>query len=168
MAKIQTNRTPEVLAKYEEVVRLRSIGLSFQQIADRVGYSGRSGAKAAYTEAIKMWGSEAVEEQRILENERLDYLWRTAVSQIEGSKGDPGIVIHAVNSALRVSAKRAALNGLDAPRQVEIAGTDGAALRTDIGDLLRSRLKQLENTISPGNPIEIDPGEAPVDTSRHQ
>ena len=115
-----------------------------------------------------MWGSEAVEEHRILENECLDYLWRTAVSQIEGSKGDPATVINAVNSALRVSARRAALNGLDAPRQVEIAGTDGSALRTDIGDLLRSRLKQLENTISPGNPIEIDPGEAPVDTSKHQ
>jgi hypothetical protein len=159
MAKTQTNKTPEVLAKYEEVVRLRSIGLSFQQIADRVGYAGRSGAKAAYAEAIKTWGSDAVEEHRILENERLDYLWRTAVTQIEGSKGDPGAVIGAINSALRISARRAALNGLDSPRQVEIAGQDGGALRTDIGDLLRSRLEKLEQFDNvPRETIEISPG----------
>ena len=156
MSKIQTNKTPEVLAKYEEVVRLRSIGLSFQQIADRVGYAGRSGAKAAYTEAIKMWGGEAVEEHRVLENERLDYLWRTAITQIEGSKGDPSAVINAVNSALRISARRAALNGLDAPRQVEIAGHEGGALRTDIGELLRARLKQLEGAIEVEDTIELE------------
>jgi hypothetical protein len=148
MAKIQTNKTPEVLAKYEEVVRLRSIGLSFQQIADRVGYAGRSGAKAAYTEAIKMWGGEAVEEHRVLENERLDYLWRTVVTQIEGAKNDPGTTLNAVNSAIRISQRRASLNGLDAPRQVEIAGTDNGAIRTDIGDLLRDRLKQLETALN--------------------
>lgn len=149
MGKIQTNRTPEVLAKYEEVVRLRSVGLSFQQIADRVGYAGRSGAKAAYSEAIKMWGAEAVEEHRILENERLDYLWRTTLSQIESSREDPQIVIAAVNTAIRIASRRAALNGLDAPKQLEVSGADGGPLKTDIGEILRSRLASLqENQVS--------------------
>ena len=66
MARIQSNQTPEVLERYEEVVRLRSLGLSFQQIADRVGYAGRQGAMEAYKQAIKMWGNEAVEEMQDL------------------------------------------------------------------------------------------------------
>ena len=68
MPKVQTNRTPEVLAKYEEVIRLRALGLSFQAIAERLGYAGRSGAREAYSQAIKLWGSEAVEELRVVEN----------------------------------------------------------------------------------------------------
>ena len=83
MAKTQTNRSHEVLQRYEEVVRLRSMGLSFQQIADRTGYAGRQGAMEAYKQAIKMWGGEAVEELRTIENERLDHLWRTVMGQLE-------------------------------------------------------------------------------------
>ena len=157
MGKVQTNRSPEVLTKYEEVVRLRSVGLSFQQIADRVGYAGRSGAKAAYSEAIKMWGAEAVEEHRILENERLDYLWRTTLGQIESAtrENDPGTAIAAINTAIRVSSRRSSLNGLDAPRQVQLQGIDGGPLQTDIGEFLRTRLARLEE-ISDVSRVELE------------
>ena len=47
------------------------MGLSFQQIADRTGYAGRQGAMEAYKQAIKMWGGEAVEELRTIENESM-------------------------------------------------------------------------------------------------
>tara|TARA_R110000787_G_scaffold100231_3_gene205129 strand:- start:8196 stop:8684 length:489 start_codon:yes stop_codon:yes gene_type:complete len=147
MAKTQTNRSHEVIEKYEEVVRLRSIGLSFQQIADRVGYAGRQGAKEAYSQAIKMWGGEAVDELRILENERLDHLWRTVIGQLETAqrqKADPQTIVHIVNGALNISKRRAALYGIDAPRQVELSGVNGGALETDIGQLLRERLTRLE------------------------
>ena len=140
MAKTQTNRSHEVIEKYEEVVRLRSIGLSFQQIADRVGYAGRQGAKEAYSQATKMWGGEAVDELRILENERLDHLWRTVIGQLETAqrqKADPQTIVHIVNGALNISKRRAALYGIDAPRQVELTGADGGALETDIGQMLR-------------------------------
>jgi len=53
-----------------------------------------------------------------------------------------------VNSAVKVSARKAALFGLDAPRQVEIAGEDGGPIITDVGRILLDRLEQLEN--SPG------------------
>ena len=148
MPKIQTNRTPEVLAKYEEVIRLRALGLSFQAIADRLGYSGRSGAREAYTQAVRLWGGEAVEELRIVENERLDYLLRTVVAQIEQTVREtevsPGEISQLVNTAVNISKRRAALNGLDPARKHEISGLDGEAIKTDVGEMLRAKLSALE------------------------
>ena len=152
MAKTQTNRSHEVLERYEEVVRLRSMGLSFQQIADRTGYAGRQGAREAYSQAIKMWGGEAVEELRTIENERLDHLWRTVMGQLETAQrqqADAGTVVQIINSALNISKRRSALYGIDAPRQVELTGADGGALETDIGQMLRERLARLEEINRP-------------------
>ena len=150
MAFTQTNRTPEVLAKYEEVVRLRALGLSFQAIAERVGYAGRSGAKEAYSQAIKMWGSEAVDELRVVENERLDYLHRTLMARLEIASRDPdtGVteITALVNSAINLSKRRSSLNGLDSASKHEITGIDGTALQTDVGEMLRQRLEAFENT----------------------
>ena len=150
MPKIQTNRTPEVLDKYEEVVRLRALGLSFQGIADRVGYAGRSGAKEAYSQAIKMWGGEAVDELRVIENERLDHLHRVLMARLETTTRDPesGVteIVAVVNSSLNLSRRRAALNGLDSASKHEITGAEGGPLSTDVGEMLRDRLKALEVT----------------------
>ena len=148
MPKVQTNRTPEVLAKYEEVIRLRALGLSFQAIAERLGYAGRSGAREAYSQAIKLWGSEAVEELRVVENERLDHLHRTIMTQIEqaarNNETSPGEVSTLVNRAINISRRRAALNGLDPARKHEISGVDGEAIQTDVGEMLRARLASME------------------------
>ena len=154
MPKVQTNRTPEVLAKYEEVIRLRSLGLRFQAIADRLGYAGRSGAREAYSQAVTLWGGEAVEELRLVENERLDYLLRTVVAQIEQAvretETSPGEISQLVNTAVNISKRRAALNGLDPARKHEISGIDGEAIQTDVGEMLRARLSTLEaNTFNP-------------------
>ena len=148
MAYTQTNRTPEVLAKYEEVVRLRALGLSFQAIAERVGYAGRSGAKEAYSQAVKMWGSEAVDELRVVENERLDHLHRTLMARLEVASRDPETGAHEitalVNSAINLSRRRSSLNGLDSATKHEVTGMGGGALTTDVGEMLKERLKVFE------------------------
>jgi hypothetical protein len=149
MAKKQTNRTPDVLSKYEEVVRLRTLGLSFQAIAERVGYKSRSGAKEAYSKAIELWGGEAVDELRVVENERLDHLWRVLMGKLEIATRDPetsaGEVVSIINSALNLSRRRAQLNGVDIPRRHEITGVDGKPLEltTDIGQLINQRIDSL-------------------------
>ena len=148
MAYTQTNRTPEVIAKYEEVVRLRALGLSFQAIAERVGYSGRSGAKEAYSQAIKIWGTEAVDELRVIENERLDHLHRTLMARLETSIRNPETesteIVAIVNSAINLSRRRSTLNGLDSASKHEITGADGGVLSTDVGEMLKERLKTFE------------------------
>ena len=162
MAYTQTNRTPEVLAKYEEVVKLRALGLSFEAIAERVGYAGRSGAKEAYSQAVKMWGSEAVDELRVVENERLDHLHRTLMARLEIASRDTetgvGEITALVNSAINLSRRRSSLNGLDSAKKHEVTGLGGGALATDVGEMLKERLKVFEETqTTQGNITPLNP-----------
>ena len=113
---------PDTAGRYREVVRLRMVGLTFDDIADQVGYSDRSGAKRAYDMALERWHVETVEQQRVLDQ---------------------------VDRALRIEKRRSELWGLDAPRQHEITGLHGGAIRTDIGDLLLAKLQELRDEQGP-------------------
>lgn len=136
---------PEVAQRYRDVVRLKSGGLTFDEIADRVGYASRSGAKEAFDAALRWWGREAVDDMRTIESERLEQLWRRVFGRILADPDMPSSeMIQLVNTAVRVSARKASLMGLDAPRQMEVTGVDGGAIVTDVGQILLERLEQLE------------------------
>ena len=139
--------TPEEAERYRKVVELRRVGWTFDEIADHVGYANRSSAKSAYDAALRRWGTAAVEEARASEGERIDQLWRrvsTAIAQL-GPDADPNELATLTNSAIRISGARRQLFGMDAPKQVEISGAAGGAIRTDIGEALRERLRQLRD-----------------------
>lgn len=136
---------PGTAAKYRQVVQFRAAGLTFDEIAERVGYKSRSGAKEAYDAALRWWGREAVDDLRTIEGERLESLWRRVFSEILGNPDmEVGEMIALVNTAVRVSARKSALFGLDAPRQVEVAGAGGGPVQTDVGQILLERLEALE------------------------
>ena len=138
--------TPEEADRYRQVVDLRRAGWTFDEIAQHVGYADRSGAKAAYDAALRRWGTQAVDDLRQSEGERIDHLWRrisAAIAQL-GPEADANQLATLTNSAVRISGARRQLFGMDAPRQVEITGHNGGALRTDVGEILRERLRQLE------------------------
>lgn len=138
--------TPDEADRYRTVVELKRIGWTFAEIAEHVGYADRSSAKRAYDAALKRWGSAAVDDVRASEGERIDQLWRRvthAIAQL-GEDADPQQLSVLVNSATRLSQARRQLFGMDAPRQVEITGQNGGALRTDVGEILRERLRKLE------------------------
>ena len=139
-----TNLTPEVAEKYREVVRLRSLGYTFDDIAQRVGYESRQGAHDAYRAALKWWGAESVDNARQLETERIEIMWRSVMGRLQEAQQRPNVdtaeVLGVVNTAVSVMKRKASLLGLDAPRQVEIAGQDGGAITTDIGEMLRERI----------------------------
>jgi hypothetical protein len=117
------------------------VGLTFDHIAEQTGYSDRSGAKRAYDCALERWAVETVEQQRIVQTERLDDLWRRVFREI--ARGD----LDQVDRALRIEKRRAELWGLDAPKQHEVTGVAGGVLRTDVGDL--ARLQQLREEQGP-------------------
>lgn len=141
----QTPALPQDTAeKYARVLELRRAGLTYEQIATEVGYAGRQGAKEAYDAAIRRMGREPAADMQVLENERLDDLWRRAYSRLRTADTiDEFVKVQTL--MLRISTRRAGLMGLDAPRQVEVAGPGGGALRTDVGEILRERLRQLES-----------------------
>ena len=137
--------TPQQADRYREVVRMRAAGVTFDEIAKQVGYKSRSGAKEAYDRALKLYGQEAVADLRFLEGERLEQLWRRVFARIIAEPDmTTAEMTSLVNAAVKVSARKASLFGLDAPRQVEVAGAGGGPLVTDVGQLLLERLEQLE------------------------
>lgn len=90
------------------VLTLRAQGLTFDVIADRLGYANRSGAQRAYQRAMLATGNEdlSLAEQRDLEVHRLDIIlsriWPAA------SRGD----LAAVDRYARLSRDRVKLLGM--------------------------------------------------------
>lgn len=94
-----------------EAVKLRKLGLPFQQIAERVGYSSRQAAHQAVTKALTEIREETqgtADDLRTLEAERLDHLWRIAMTEAITNRD-----MRAIDTALRIMDRRAKLFGLD-------------------------------------------------------
>ena len=140
--------SPETARRYREVMELRCAGLPFEEIAQRVGYRGRQGAKKAYDSAIERWAIETVEQQRIIQSERLDRMFTQAY--IEARNGN----LQAIDRCLKIEKRRAELWGLDAPKQHTLTGADGGPLEiaTDVGRILEERI----NAISERDPNIVE------------
>lgn len=100
--------SPTVLDKERQVVALRRQGLTWQEIAEQVGYASASGASEAYYRASTRVVVENIEELRALENDRLDNLFAAVWEQ--ALQGDN----KALDSCLKIMTRRAKLLGLDA------------------------------------------------------
>ena len=142
--------TVEEAEKYRTVLELKRQGWTFEQIAEYVGYADRSSAKRAHDAALKRWGAKAVDDLRSSEGDRLDQLYRRLMGAIAdlGVDADPKELATLTNAVVRVSQARRQLFGIDAPKQIEISGQDGAPIVTDVGQLLIERLNQLEQASS--------------------
>lgn len=134
--------TPEQGERYAQVLELRKMGRTFDEIAAALNYADRSGAKHAYDAALARLARETAEELRTLENERLDDLWSRTYVQLLEAEGDDFVKL--IGTLLKVSSRRAGLMGLDAPKQVELAGRGGGPIETDIGEMLRQRVAAID------------------------
>lgn len=99
--------------KQAEALRLRKAGLTYEEIADRLGYANKSGAYKTVMSALRKIVQEPADELRKLEIERLDVMLASLWPFI--LKGSP----RHVEIGLKVMDRRAALLGLDAPKVVE-------------------------------------------------
>ncbi len=105
-----------VVDRQVAAVRLRRNGCTYDEIAATLGYAGRGSAHKAVGAALHAVRSEEVDTYRALELARLDRLqeavWDKAV---HGN-------LRAVDTVLKIMARRASLLGLDAPVKREITG----------------------------------------------
>lgn len=134
----QPSRYTDNRARQIEALNLRRAGLTYREIAERVGYSSDAVACRAVQGLLKRTSAESVEELRATENDRLDRLqiavWADAMLGNE----------RAVLSVLRILERRAKLNGLDAPVRQELTGANGGAIRTeDVGLTDAERMEKL-------------------------
>jgi AraC-like DNA-binding protein len=95
------------------VLELRKEGLTFNEIARRVGYKNATSAYYAFKTALRATIQQPADEVRRLEVERLDALlaavWSTAM--------DGRLV--AIDRVILIMDRRAKLLGLDAPQKVD-------------------------------------------------
>lgn len=116
-----------------ELLRLRVLGMTYEQIAESAGYSDKGAARHALMRALDRHEAENAAQLRTIENARLDASERV-LRGIAGDANQPaGNRIRAIDSLTRLSARRSRLNGLDAPLAVQIS----AGVEAQMEDALR-------------------------------
>ena len=112
--------------KQRQALELRKAGASYDQIAEKLGWRGRSGAFNAVMRALRKTIQEPADDVRKLEVERLDALLLALWPQArQGNQG-------AVDRVLRVMERRSKLLGLDAPTKQQVTGEGGGPLIVNI------------------------------------
>ncbi|MEQ8716695.1 MAG: hypothetical protein RIE08_03725 [Acidimicrobiales bacterium] len=142
MSKKKRNSTsPEAIARADrdrQAVEMRRAGLTYDEIADQLGYANKGGAHKAVTRGLSRWMSTgASEELRALELERTETMLRRLWPRIDRESLD----LAAVNSAMRVMDYRARITGLYAPAKHQVGVAVTATVNTaklDATDALRA------------------------------
>jgi len=131
---------PEVVAKEQEVVKLRRGGLTWDLIGERVGLSA-TGAHAAYERSLARVVKEDVDAIRRVETERLDL----AQSAIWGKvlQGDNA----SIQSLIRIMERRAKLLGLDQPTriQAEVITYDANSIESELARIYSTLTKPADS-----------------------
>lgn len=102
-----------------KALELRKAGVSYQRIAETLGYKDASGAWRAVKSALKKTLQEPAAELRTLEVERLDAMLSAIWASVK--QGQYG----AQDRALKIMERRAKLLGLDAPVKIAPVDPDG-------------------------------------------
>lgn len=102
-----------------KALELRKAGLTYQQIADTLGYGSISAAEKAIKSGLKTLIREPAEELRALELERLDKMLASHWKAVLNGH------VRSTEVVLRIMARRAALLGLDAPKDTRFSGELG-------------------------------------------
>lgn len=170
-------RTIDTAERDGQAARLRAEGLTYDEIAKRLRYADKSGAKRSVDRAMLAAVKDAGDAARQLELTRLDLLWRKAYAQLDAQHlvvndgrvvlwqgqalTDPMPLLHAIDRLLKISERRAKLLGLDAPTRHEIfPGMDR----------LSAEIERLESELADrGESVPLDDDDealARVDTDR--
>lgn len=119
-------------ARRAEALQMRLAGFSLEQIADRMEIS-ISGVRDLINRTLERAQNIGVEEMRDIENARLDRAQAAIWSKVlQGEE-------KAVDTFLRISQRRARLNGLDMPTKVD--------LTMSIKQEMEQALARLENVV---------------------
>jgi hypothetical protein len=104
----------ELIDKERQVLKYRQGGLTFDRIAELMGYSHPSGAHAAFQRAIQRIKDDALaEDGRALHRARLEAALTAIWDKV--LKGD----LRAIDRMLKILSRDAKLHGLDMPIQIK-------------------------------------------------
>lgn len=97
-----------------KALELRKAGVSYQRIAETLGYKDASGAWRAVKSALKKTLQEPADELRTLEIERLDAMLSAIWASVK--QGQYG----AIDRAIKIMERKAKLLGMDAPVKADV------------------------------------------------
>jgi hypothetical protein len=100
--------------KQIKALTLRKAGVSYQSIADTLGYKTAGGAWVAVKAGLKKTLVEPADELRTLEIARLDDYLKAIANHVSAGN------LTAIDRALKIQQRRAALLGLDMPAKVDV------------------------------------------------
>lgn len=123
-AKQVGKRSSRILAqqKRRQALEGRKAGLTYQQIADSVGYTDASAAHKAVMKAFGEVIQEPVNELKTIQIERLNHMLVALWGRVQ--QGDE----RAISTALMVMNKMDALMGTDAAQRIEVKKTDAVLI----------------------------------------
>jgi hypothetical protein len=158
-----SRRRIEATERQRQALELRKAGATYDDIAARVGYSGRTAAYHGIMSALAKMLQEPAEELRTLEVERLDSLLLSVWPRALG--GD----LKAVETTLRIMERRARLIGLDLQPALT-AEQPGAQINALVLQIVRDpELAEIADQLAArlhgagGHPVEPAPtGSAPL------
>jgi DNA-binding CsgD family transcriptional regulator len=130
-------------ARRVEAMSLVIAGLTYEQIAERMKISP-SGVRALVERTLERATNRNVEALREIENARLDRAQAAIWTKVLG--GD----LKAIDTYLRISTRRAKMNGLDAPTNIN--------LNLSIKQEMEQALNELHEVVM-GEVIEYDAGD---------
>jgi len=141
---------PETLEKERKVLEYRRGGLTFDLIAERLGYASASGAHKAYLSACNRIVYEDVVEVRKSEMDRLDIaqaaIWGDLTDTVNV---DAGTRARLVLALIKIMERRARLLGLDMPTkaQVEVSIYDRDTIDDEVKRLVAILNSQPQSTL---------------------
>ena len=110
-----------------EVINLRRIGLSYEEIGKKLDTPPAT-CHRVFKKAVERIPQQSIRDLRLLQYERLEGLYRIAMSHSEDEGAGPQFIKQALDALKQM----AELNGLNAPQVIksEITGKDGGPIET--------------------------------------
>ena len=137
-----------------EALRLRSMGLSLDAIAQRIGHKDRSSVRRAILREMQAMPVEDVETLRKVETMKIDRIERNLHAIADDDDESAHDRIDALKALISLANRRSKLHGLDAPLKTELTGKDGGPVAfNDISSTeadLTQRLDQLRDELFGG------------------
>lgn len=141
---------PETLEKERKVLEYRRGGLTFDLIAERLGYASASGAHKAYLSACNRIVYEDVVEVRKSEMDRLDIAQAAIWGDLTDTQNvDANTRARLVLALIKIMERRARLLGLDMPTkaQVEVSIYDRDTIDDEVKRLVAILNSQPQSTL---------------------
>lgn len=137
-----------------EAMRLRGLGLSWEAISTRQGYSDRNGSRKLVERYAQALLAEQAEHMRATWNETHRLQLSSAAAIMADPNSAPLVKLRANDTITRIARSSAKLNGLDAPIRIEVGDAARAAVEQALSLLEDTVLGEVTDVTD--EPIEDD------------